>query len=76
VLMQSHGVFAIGSDARAAVKAAVMCEDAARTVALASQLGELRRLDQDDIDALHDRYQHVYGQHPGEDAPAPEEVSS
>lgn len=62
VLMRSHGVFAIGADAREAVKAAVLCEDAARAVLLARQLGELRRLDQDDIDALHDRYQNVYGQ--------------
>ncbi|MBV8992011.1 MAG: L-ribulose-5-phosphate 4-epimerase [Solirubrobacterales bacterium] len=62
VLMSSHGVFTIGADAREAVKAAVLCEDAARAVLLARQLGELRRLDQDDIDALHDRYQNVYGQ--------------
>ncbi len=62
VLMGSHGVFTVGSDAREAVKAAVMCEDAARAVLLARQLGEVQRLDQDDIDALHDRYQNVYGQ--------------
>ena len=30
--MRSHGVFTIGPTARDAVKAAVMCEDAARTV--------------------------------------------
>ena len=40
VLMQNHGVFTIGRHARAAVKAAVMCEDVARTVHLARQLGE------------------------------------
>jgi L-ribulose-5-phosphate 4-epimerase len=62
VLMRNHGVFAIGGDARAAVKAAVMCEDIARTVLLARTLGEPTRLDQDDIDALYDRYQNVYGQ--------------
>jgi L-ribulose-5-phosphate 4-epimerase len=62
VLMRSHGVFTIGADVREAVKAAVLCEDAARTVLLARQLGEVMRLDQDDIDALHDRYQNVYGQ--------------
>jgi L-ribulose-5-phosphate 4-epimerase len=60
--MRSHSVFTIGADAREAVKAAVMCEDAARTVALARNLGGLRRLDQDDIDALYDRYQNIYGQ--------------
>ena len=62
VLMRNHGVFAIGGDARAAVKAAVMCEDIARTVLLARTRGEPTRLDQDDIDALYDRYQNVYGQ--------------
>ena len=39
-----------------------MCEDVARTVWLARSLGELTRLEQADIDALHDRYQNVYGQ--------------
>ena len=39
-----------------------MCEDAARTVLLARSLGDLDRLDGSDIDALHDRYQNVYGQ--------------
>ena len=40
VLMQNHGVFTIGASARAAVKAAVMTEDVARTVHLARQLGD------------------------------------
>jgi L-ribulose-5-phosphate 4-epimerase len=62
VLMRSHGVFTIGESARDAVKAAVLCEDAARTVALARGLGMAERLHQDDVDALYDRYQNVYGQ--------------
>jgi L-ribulose-5-phosphate 4-epimerase len=62
VLMQNHGVFAIGKDARAAVKAAVMCEDVARTVHLARALGDPLPISQTDIDSLHDRYQNVYGQ--------------
>ena len=62
VLMRSHGVFTIGADAREALKAAVMCEDVARTALLARTLGELPRLPQADIDALYDRYQNVYGQ--------------
>lgn len=62
VLMRSHGVFTIGPDATAAVKAAVMCEDVARTVHLARQLGVLRPLDPGDIDALHARYTNEYGQ--------------
>ncbi|MFD3719119.1 L-ribulose-5-phosphate 4-epimerase [Streptomyces sp. NPDC058674] len=62
VLMQSHGVFTVGKDARAAVKAAVMCEDVARTVHISRQLGEPLPLAQSDIDALNHRYQNVYGQ--------------
>jgi L-ribulose-5-phosphate 4-epimerase len=62
VLMQNHGVFSIGKNARAAVKAAVMCEDVARTVHVARQLGEPIAIPQPDIDRLYDRYQNVYGQ--------------
>ncbi|MGH3154987.1 MAG: L-ribulose-5-phosphate 4-epimerase [Streptosporangiaceae bacterium] len=62
VLMRSHGVFTIGPTARAAVQAAVMCEDAARTVHLARTFGEPKPLTQEQIDALHDRYTHHYGQ--------------
>ncbi|GAA1108199.1 L-ribulose-5-phosphate 4-epimerase [Nocardiopsis composta] len=62
VLMRSHGVFTVGRDARAAVKAAVMCEDAARTVHLARQLGPVEPLPAEHVDALHDRYRNAYGQ--------------
>jgi len=62
VLMQNHGVFTIGKDAKSAVKAAVMCEDVARTVHLARSAGDLVPIAQDDIDRLYDRYQNVYGQ--------------
>jgi L-ribulose-5-phosphate 4-epimerase len=61
VLMSGHGPFTIGSDARDAVKAAVMVEDVARTVHIARQLGEPRRIEQSDIDSLYARYQNVYG---------------
>ena len=64
VLMRNHGVFTIGKDAGAAVKAAVMCEDVARTVHIARQLGEPLPIPQPDIDSLYDRYQNVYGQEP------------
>ncbi|GGQ89257.1 L-ribulose-5-phosphate 4-epimerase [Kitasatospora griseola] len=64
VLMKSHGVFTIGKDAEAAVKAAVMCEDVARTVHVSRQLGEPLPIAQDDIDRLNFRYQNVYGQRP------------
>ena len=62
VLMRSHGVFTIGAGARDAIKAAVMCEDAARTVHLARELGDPIPLTREDIDALYDRYQRAYGQ--------------
>ncbi|MFF3068456.1 L-ribulose-5-phosphate 4-epimerase [Kitasatospora sp. NPDC057904] len=64
VLMQNHGVFTIGKDAKAAVKAAVMCEDVARTVHISRQLGEPLPIAQADIDSLNFRYQNVYGQPP------------
>lgn len=62
VLMQNHGVFTIGKDAKDAVKAAVMCEDVARTVHISRQLGQAIPIDQSAIDRLFDRYQNVYGQ--------------
>jgi len=62
VLMRSHGVFTLGAAPRDAIKAAVMCEDAARTVHLARELGDPIPLTREDIDALHDRYQRAYGQ--------------
>ena len=62
VLMKSHGVFTVGSSARDAVKAAVMCEDVARTVHLARAFGELTPLPTDQVDALHERYKNHYGQ--------------
>ncbi|WP_031064217.1 L-ribulose-5-phosphate 4-epimerase [Streptomyces sp. NRRL WC-3742] len=65
VLMQNHGVFTVGKDAKAAVKAAVMCEDVARTVHLSRQLGEPLPIAQADIDSLNFRYQNVYGQPQG-----------
>jgi L-ribulose-5-phosphate 4-epimerase len=62
VLMQNHGVFTIGPSAKAAVKAAVMTEDVARTVHLSRQLGEPLPIAQADVDSLYERYQNVYGQ--------------
>jgi L-ribulose-5-phosphate 4-epimerase len=61
VLMQNHGVFTIGKNGRDAVKAAVMCEDAAKTVFIARQFGSPLPISQADIDSLHSRYQNVYG---------------
>lgn len=62
VLLQNHGVFTVGHDPKAALKAAVMCEDVARTVFLAHQLGEPIPIEVDDIDRLHERYTTEYGQ--------------
>jgi L-ribulose-5-phosphate 4-epimerase len=62
VLMRSHGPFTIGKDAKAAVKAAVMAEEVARTVHIARQLGDPLPIAQSDIDSLYARYQNVYGQ--------------
>jgi L-ribulose-5-phosphate 4-epimerase len=61
-LLQSHGVFATGKNAESAVKAAVMTEDNAAIVWLASQLGTPLTISDEDIAKLHHRYTNVYGQ--------------
>jgi L-ribulose-5-phosphate 4-epimerase len=62
ILMQNHGIFTIGKDAKAAVKAAVMVEDIARTVFYAMQLGDLIPIPEDMVKQLHKRYTEKYGQ--------------
>lgn len=62
VLLKQHGVFTIGETAEAAVKAAVMVEDVAKTVWLALQMGEVEALDPEAVERLHWRYTQVYGQ--------------
>ena len=62
VLLKNHGVFTIGKNAEAAVKAAVMTEDNARTVWLAFQLGTPDEIPPEDVAKLHHRYTNVYGQ--------------
>src|SRR3954462_6599961 len=52
VLMQNHGPFTVGPDARSAVKAAVLLEDVARTVHVARQLGTPIPIEPRDVDAL------------------------
>ncbi len=71
VLMQNHGPFTIGATAKDAVKAAVMCEDVARTVHFAKQGGPLISIPQDAIDRLYSRYQNVYGQNSDDRRDAP-----
>lgn len=62
VLLKNHGVFTIGKNATAAVKAAVMTEDVAATVWMALQIGTPDAISQEDVDKLHERYTNVYGQ--------------
>ena len=62
VLLKNHGVFTVGRTAQAAVKAAVMTEDVAKTVWLALQLGQPDEIPPKDVAKLHYRYTHVYGQ--------------
>ena len=62
ILLKQHGVFTIGASPTAAVKAAVMTEDVAKTVWLAMQIGQVKVISLDDVGSLHHRYTHVYGQ--------------
>ena len=62
VLMRQHGVFTVGKDAKSALKAAIMCEDVAKSAHLAYQIGEPKPLEQKIVDQLFDRYQNVYAQ--------------
>ena len=65
VILQNHGVFTAAKSAEAAVKAAIMAEDSAATSWLALQLhhqGSPIPISQDNLDRLHYRYTHVYGQ--------------
>lgn len=62
VLLKNHGVFTMGKTALAAVKAAVMTEDNAAAVWMALQLGEPDEIAPEQVEKLHHRYVHVYGQ--------------
>jgi len=62
ILMKNHGVFTIGKDAKAAVKAAVMTEDVAANVWMALQLGTPDEIPMAQVESLHKRYTGVYGQ--------------
>jgi len=65
ILMKNHGVFAIGPTVMAAVKAAVMTEDVARTVYYALQLGQPEELPPEEVARAHRRYMEKYGQQGG-----------
>jgi L-ribulose-5-phosphate 4-epimerase len=62
VLLKKHGVFTIGPTGEAAVKAAVMVEDIARTVWIALQMGQPEEIPPEDVARLHHRYTQEYGQ--------------
>jgi L-ribulose-5-phosphate 4-epimerase len=62
ILLRNHGVFAVGPSVEAAVKTAVMVEDAARTVFHALQLGTPIELSSDEIARARRRYLADYGQ--------------
>jgi L-ribulose-5-phosphate 4-epimerase len=62
VLLKNHGVFTVGPTAQAAVKAAVMVEDVARTVWIALQMGQPDEIPPEIVARLHQRYTNVYGQ--------------
>jgi L-ribulose-5-phosphate 4-epimerase len=62
VLLKNHGVFTIGKNAEAALKAAIMVEDVAATVWLALQIGQPDEIAPENVAKLHYRYMNVYGQ--------------
>jgi L-ribulose-5-phosphate 4-epimerase len=62
ILLQNHGVFTIGRTPLAAVKAAVMCEDVAKTVFLARQMGTPIPIPDEEVARAHRRYTDKYGQ--------------
>lgn len=62
ILLGNHGVFAWGATARAALKAAVMTEDVAKTVHLALQVGQPRIIPPEEAEKWYDRYHNRYGQ--------------
>ena len=62
IIMKNHGVFTVGPSGKAAVKAAIMVEDVARTIWLAKQIGVPDEIPADMVEKLHYRYTHDYGQ--------------
>jgi L-ribulose-5-phosphate 4-epimerase len=62
ILLKNHGVFTVGPSGEAALKAAVMVEDIARTMWLALQIGEPEEIPMEMIARLHQRYKTAYGQ--------------
>ena len=62
ILLKNQGVFTVGRTPEAAVKAAVMVEDVARTVFYALQLGTPEVIPEEELARAHRRYVEQYGQ--------------
>ncbi|MHB9132982.1 MAG: L-ribulose-5-phosphate 4-epimerase [Armatimonadota bacterium] len=62
ILLQNHGVFTVGPTPKAALKAAVMCEDVAKTVHFAMLRGTPIPIPQEEVARAHRRYVEKYGQ--------------
>ena len=62
IAARSRVAISRGKSAKAAVKAAVMVEDVARTVHYALLMGQPDEISAEDVAKLHDRYMNVYGQ--------------
>lgn len=62
ILLQNHGVFTIGPTPQAALKAAVMCEDLAKTIHLALLRGTPIPIPAEEVERGHRRYVEKYGQ--------------
>jgi L-ribulose 5-phosphate 4-epimerase (EC 5.1.3.4) len=60
--MKNHGVFTIGNSPEAALKAAVMVEDTAKTVHLSLLLGTPDVIPDEEVKRAHERYMTKYGQ--------------
>jgi len=67
ILLRQHGVFAVGDSPWAALKAAVMCEDIAKTVHLALLLGQPEELPPEEVARAHRVYKENYGQKAAKD---------
>ncbi|HOA74095.1 MAG TPA: L-ribulose-5-phosphate 4-epimerase [Phycisphaerae bacterium] len=62
ILLGNHGTFAWGATPRAALKAAIMTEDVAKTVHLAMQIGRPAPIPPDEAEKWYARYHGRYGQ--------------
>jgi L-ribulose-5-phosphate 4-epimerase len=65
ILLGNHGAFTWGATPRAALKAAVMLEDVAKTCYLALALGRPKALAADEVEKWYSRYHTTYGQAKG-----------